>query len=88
MILTFSGLLRIFISKVLQSFSVLFENSPDEIVFPDIAKKIILSNETSFKICIVQCICQLLNNPAFEKQVTLLLEANIPGNYFLETISQ
>lgn len=76
------GLLQIFISKVLQNVSILFEISTDEVNLIDIIKKIILSNEAPFQICIVQCVCHLLNNPSLEKQITLLLEANIPEILF------
>lgn len=78
-VLTFSGLLQLFIYKVLTNYNVIFDDSPDETSFIDIIKKIILLNEATFQVCMVQCICHLLSNLSFEKQIIVLLEANIPG---------
>ena len=74
--------MQLFIFKVLTNYNVLFDGSPDETSFTDIIKKIILSNEAKFQVCIVQCMCHLLSNISFEKHIVLLLEANIPGKNF------
>lgn len=74
-----SGLLQLFIFKVLTNYNVIFDDSPDETSFIDIIKKIISLNEANFQVCMVQCLCHLLSNLSLEKQIILLLEANIPG---------
>ncbi|XP_071040162.1 meiosis inhibitor protein 1-like [Parasteatoda tepidariorum] len=73
------ALLKLFVASDNRRILLLFENSNEDINFPALIKKLILSPEINFQVSIIQCLCHILSVKILnEIQFQALLDENIP----------
>ncbi|KAG8198086.1 hypothetical protein JTE90_020915 [Oedothorax gibbosus] len=76
------ALLKVFISKDSKRVTLLFENLNEEANFLAVIRKIILSSDAAFQVCIVQCICFILSEKNEDIYIRKLIEGNVPELLF------
>ncbi|XP_055948811.1 meiosis inhibitor protein 1-like isoform X1 [Argiope bruennichi] len=77
------ALLKAFISHSTERILLLFGNSNEDVNFITVIKKIIVSSEPIFQVCVIQCLCHILSNSSSaEIHIKMLMEENIPELLF------